>query len=119
MIYELREYAAVPDRAAQLHTRFREHVLDLFARHDLDVIGYWTDAADDGRIVYLLRFPDEATRTAAWAEFQADPEWLRVKSESEAHGPIVAEMTSRTLTQPSYWTARKAVGSDHHKELQA
>ena len=118
MIYELREYVAAPGRAAQLHNRFRDHVLDLFVRHQLDVVGYWNESDDDHRIVYLLRFADDAARAAAWAAFQADPDWKAVKAESEAHGPIVVEMTSRTLTEPPYWAARAAAVS-HHEELPA
>ena len=118
MIYELREYVAAPGRSAQLHNRFRDHVLDLFVRHQLDVVGYWSEADDDHRIVYLLRFVDDAARVAAWAAFQADPEWSSVKSRSEAQGPIVVEMTSRTLIQPPYWAARTAATS-HHEERRA
>jgi hypothetical protein len=103
VIYELREYTAAPGCAARLHDRFRNHVLQLFQRHGLDPAGFWTDAADPDRVLYLLRFPDEETRTAAWAAFRADPEWQTVKAESEAAGPIVAEMTSRMLGQPPYW----------------
>jgi hypothetical protein len=105
VIYELREYTAVPGRIGDLHDRFRRYTLALFARHGLTVVGYWTDAQDADRVVYLLSFPDEGARTAAWAGFQADAEWKRVKEQSEADGPIVARMTSRTLENPPYWTA--------------
>ncbi len=104
MIYELREYTAAPGRAEHLHERFRRHTLDLFARHGLNVAGYWYDGEDSARIVYLLTFPDEASRDAAWADFQADPDWQRAKDDSETEGPIVAEMSSRTLVSPPYWT---------------
>jgi len=116
VIYELREYTATPGRAERLHDRFRDHVLQLFERHGLEVVGYWTDAMDDGRVLYLLRFPNEETRTAGWAAFQADPEWHEVKSESEADGPIVAEMTSRVLSQPTYWTGTTALLSQDREE---
>lgn len=104
MLHELREYLAAPGRSAALHSRFADHTLPLFAKHGLDVAGYWTDAEDDGRIVYLLRFPDADARSAAWAAFQTDPEWQRVKARSEADGPIVAEMHSTTLAGVPYWT---------------
>lgn len=103
MLFELREYIAEPGRAADVHARFADHTMALFDKHDMEVVNFWTDAKDDGRIIYLLRFADEAAKKAAWAAFQADPEWQRVKAESEANGPIVAEMHSTTLAAVPYW----------------
>lgn len=103
MIYELREYRAVEGRDADLHDRFANHTFGLFERHGLPVVGYWIDPADQTRIVYLLRFPDQDTRDRAWSAFGADPEWKSVKAASEANGPIVAEISSTILTNPDYW----------------
>lgn len=61
------------------------------------------DAAERSRIVYLVRFADEAAQKQAWAAFQGDPEWQRVKSASEADGPLAAQMHSSTLTTTAYW----------------
>lgn len=105
MIYELREYVATPGAADRLNARFADHTLALFDRHGLNVAGFWTDAADPGRVVYLLTFPDEEAQRAAWQAFGADPEWKRVKAESESGGAIVAEMHSRNLVQAPYWPA--------------
>lgn len=104
MIYELREYLAAPGAAERLHRRFADHTLDLFARHGLDVVGFWQDDAEPRRIVYLLRFPDRQARERSWAAFQADADWHAVKRESEAEGPVVAEQISRVLVSPQYWT---------------
>ncbi|SEB59060.1 NIPSNAP family protein [Streptomyces melanosporofaciens] len=103
MIYELREYVAAPGRADALHLRFAEGTLSLFDKHRLDTVGFWTDREDAGRIVYLLRFPDEETRVQRWAAFQSDPDWKQLKAASETGGPIVAEMRSLSLTSPAYW----------------
>ncbi|TDC46172.1 NIPSNAP family protein [Actinomadura sp. KC345] len=113
MIYELREYTAAPGGAEALHARFADHTLALFERLGMEVAGFWSDLDDPGRILYLLRFPDEEARRAAWAAFQADPEWRRVKAESEAGGAIVETMTSRRLGTAPYWpheTTRSAAG---------
>jgi hypothetical protein len=103
MIYELREYVAVPGAREAVHARFAEGTLALFEKHGLDVVGFWTDEHDADRIVYLMRFADDETRRATWAAFQDDPDWKALKAASEANGPIVAEMHSRTLTSPEYW----------------
>lgn len=103
MIVELREYVAREGAARRVHERFRTIALPLFARHDIEVTGFWTDAADPDRIVYTVQFPDAQAQAAAWAAFQADPEWARAKAASEVDGPIIAEMTSRALVGVDYW----------------
>ncbi|TDP89948.1 NIPSNAP family protein [Labedaea rhizosphaerae] len=108
MLLELREYIAEPGRAADLHARFANHTMALFAKHDMEVAGFWADAEDDGRIIYLLRFADEAAKKAAWDAFKADPEWQRVKAASEENGPILAELNSTTLAAVPYWPGEQA-----------
>jgi hypothetical protein len=108
MIYELREYAATPGSVEALHARFADHTLGLFEKHGMEVVGFWTDQADANRLLYLLRFADEEAQCSAWAGFKADPDWKRIKAESEADGPIVAEMTSRTLGSTPYWSHETA-----------
>jgi hypothetical protein len=108
MIYELREYVAHENAVDRVHERFAEHALPLFGEHRLDTVGFWTDDADRTRILYLLRFADEAAQKRAWAAFQADPRWQEAKKTSESDGPIVASMFSRTLVPVSYWSAAGA-----------
>lgn len=105
MIYELREYVAHENAVDQVHARFAEHTLPLFTEHGLEPVGFWTDSADPTRVLYLLRFEDEAAQKRAWAGFQADTRWQEAKRASEEDGPIVAEMLSRTLEPVSYWSA--------------
>lgn len=103
MIYELREYIAHDQTQQQVHDRFRDATLPLFAKHGLDVVGFWTDQDDPRRILYLLRFDDPDAKTRAWQNFQQDPDWQQAKAASEAGGPIVAAMHSRTLQPVPYW----------------
>lgn len=103
MLHELREYVAEPGRAADLHARFADHTLGLFAKHGMSVVGFWTAASDEGRIFYLLRFASLEAKSAAWASFLADPVWLEVKASSEAAGPIVASMSSTVLASVPYF----------------
>lgn len=105
MIYELREYVAHDETVQQVHDRFADHTFGLFERHGIDVVGFWTDQQDPTRILYLVQFEDIAAQEKAWDGFRGDPEWAEVKARSEADGPIVAEMLSRTLAPVSYWPA--------------
>lgn len=48
--------------------------------------------------VYLLRWPDVATKECAWVSFLADEEWKEVKRRTNAeHGDLVGEIEGRTL----------------------
>lgn len=106
MIYELRTYKAVPGNADKMHRRFADHTLALFERHGIAVDGLWTAQDDPGTVVYIVRFASEEARKASWAAFQADEDWQRVKSESEADGPIVESMESLVLTPAAYGSGR-------------
>ncbi|WP_185973213.1 NIPSNAP family protein [Aeromicrobium piscarium] len=103
MIYELREYISQPGAEKKVHDRFAGVTLTLFERHGLEVAGFWVDEADPQRILYLLAFENAEAQECAWSRFQNDPEWKSAKSVSEADGPIVAEMISRTLRPVDYW----------------
>lgn len=97
MIYELREYVAVPGKREQVLARFADHTMALFAKHGMEVVSFWVDRGDADRLVYILRFPDDQTMAAAWEAFRSDPAWQAAKAASEAKGPIVAEVISRVL----------------------
>ena len=96
-IYELRTYVAEPGRMDVLLARFRNHTVELFARHGMTSIGYWVDAERPDTLVYLLVHADRPSATAAWEAFRADPEWVMVKSESEKDGAVVRSVTSSFL----------------------
>lgn len=102
MIYEYRTYHAVPGRLPELLARFRDHTLRIFARHGIESLGYWTSATPgcEHRLMYLVRFADEAAQAAAWPAFRADPEWQAVRSASEGNGPLL-ERYEAVLLQPT------------------
>ena len=65
----------------------------IFERFDIEVVGFWQEEVGrSDRLLYITRFTDSADRDAKWAAFQADPEWQRVRLETEAEGPIVARV---------------------------
>lgn len=101
VIYELREYQTVPGRMPALIARFRDHTLELFARHGLEVVFMsQTEFGDNitNELVYVLAFTDHGELHARWASFLGDPEWQQVKADSERDGPIVAAVRRRVLT---------------------
>ena len=91
-VYELRLYHAKEGKMNALKARFGDHTDAIFRRHNLKSIGYWSpqDAPDSQNLfIYILEHPNRQEAEKNWAAFQADPEWQKVKAESEANGPLV------------------------------
>lgn len=105
-IYEMRIYYPAPGKADELNARFRGHTTKLFEKHGMKNVAYWnelpTAEQPDGRLVYVMAYPDRAAREASWRGFVSDPEWLKVQSASEANGKIVARVESIFMTMADY-----------------
>ena len=104
-VFELRTYTAAPGKLDELHRRFREHTLEFFEQHGMENIGYWTPQAapaSTNTIVYLLAHESKAAAEKSWAAFSADPEWQKVKRDSEADGPLVTKVESVFLNPTDY-----------------
>lgn len=105
-VYELRTYYPAPGKAAALNARFREHTMTLFAKHGMTNVAYWnetpTTEQPEGRLVYVLAYPDRAARDADWAAFVADPAWKAVVASSEASGKLVTRVDSVFMTMADY-----------------
>lgn len=105
-VFELRTYVANPGKFEALQSRFRDHTCDLFKKHGMENVGYWVpqDEKDGkgGTLVYLLAFPSREAAQKSWAAFQADPEWKKVKGESEKDGGLVKEVKSVYLDPTDY-----------------
>jgi hypothetical protein len=53
--------------------------------------------------VYLLEWPDEEAKRAAWARFMADEEWKEIKRVTSAkHGDLVGAIEERILAPTAY-----------------
>ena len=104
MIFELRSYVAMPGRLPDLHKRFREHTTKLWEKAGWNMVGFWTykHGGRSDTLVYMLAWPDQQVRDAAFAEFGRDPEWLRARDESEVNGPLVARITAEILQPTDY-----------------
>jgi hypothetical protein len=63
-----------------LHARFREHTNALFRKHGMTIVGFWQPVTKPDQLIYVLAYKDAAARDAAWAAFQADPEWMKVRA---------------------------------------
>lgn len=102
-LFEMRTYYAAPGRLDDLHARFREHTMALFAKHGMTNLGYWVPVQNtDNKLIYVLAYPDRAARDASWKAFGADPEWQRARAASEANGALVARVEQLFLNATDF-----------------
>src|SRR4029077_6099475 len=88
-VFEMRTYTAADGKLAAVNARFRDNTRRIFDRHNMKSVGYWTPLEgpnSDTTLIYILEHPSREAAKKNWAEFQADPEWVKVKAESEAGG---------------------------------
>jgi len=104
-VYELRMYHVNPGKMEALIARFGDHTDALFKRHNMKSIGYWRpeDAPNSENLfVYVLEHPSREEARKNWAAFQADPEWKKVKAESETQGPLADHIDSYFMDPTSF-----------------
>ena len=94
-VYELRTYHTNPGKLADLNTRFRDHTLKLFEKHGMTNIGYWVpqdEPAHSNTLIYVIAHESREQAKKNWDAFGADPEWVKVRTASEANGKIVEKV---------------------------
>jgi hypothetical protein len=104
-VYELRLYHVNPGKMDALKTRFGDHTDAIFKQHNMKSVGYWVpqDAPSSQNLfVYILEHPSREDAEKNWKAFQADPEWQRVKAESEKNGALVDHIDHYFMDPTSY-----------------
>ena len=102
--FEIRMYTAEPIKDGvggidNLHQRFREKEVSIFEKHGAEVIAVWQRLDDPNTLVWMLAYKDRAHRTAVWAAFAADPEWVELRQKYEV--PISANTFMMSATDYS------------------
>jgi hypothetical protein len=96
-VFELRTYTAPDGKLGDLHTRFRDHTIRIFNKHGMKSVIYLSpqDTPDSANtLIYVLEHPSREAAKKAWADFQADPEWVKVAADSQVNGRIVSKVVS-------------------------
>ena len=102
-VFELRTYTAPPGRLEALEARFRDHTIRLFKKHGMEAIGYWTPQDkpnSENTLIYVLVHPSREAATKNWAEFQADPEWVKARADSIKDGPLTTKTPDSVFMDP-------------------
>jgi heme-degrading monooxygenase HmoA len=103
-VYQLRIYKLHPGNEAHFHDRFRDQCMPIMKRYGFDIV-FTSQSGPDGHaeFVYLLRWKDRATQTAAWKAFLADPKWIAIKKSTSAkYGDLVDDVQDRSLDMLPY-----------------
>ena len=104
MIYELRVYRCVPGKLPALNNRLANITLKIWERHGIKQAGFFTTLIGESNqeLTYLLQWESMADREKKWNAFQADPEWIAKRAETEKDGPIVENVSVQLLTPTAY-----------------
>ena len=105
VVFELRVYHTFEGKLDDLLARFRDHTITIFNRHGMKSVAYWTptDEPLKGKtLFYILKHPSRDAAKANWAAFQQDPEWKKVKAESEKNGPLTNHIDSYFMDPTSF-----------------
>jgi len=112
LVFELRTYQSTPGKLDNLLARFRDHTTALFKRHGMGQFGYFvpTEKKDGAgeKLIYILSHKDAETCAASFKAFRADPDWVKVKAESEVTGSLtVKDGVQSVLMAPTDFSPAK------------
>lgn len=104
-VFELRTYTAPPGKLGELHARFRNHTLGLFAKHGIENVAYFAPQdppLSENTLIYLIAHASREAAKASFTAFGNDPEWQKVAQDSQVNGKIVAKLESVFLDATDY-----------------
>ncbi len=96
-VFELRTYTVEEGKLSNLLALFRDYALRILEKHGITHVGYWVpqDSPGSGNtLIYIISHDSRDAALKSWEAFRDDPEWQRVKEESQADGRIVANVES-------------------------
>ena len=104
MVYELRTYSAMPGRLPDLNRRFADITMGFFKKHQIQVVGFWTNelGGSSDQLLYILAWESLADREKKWGGFFADQDRLAKFAETEKNGPLVRRLTAQILKPTAY-----------------
>ena len=104
-VYELRMYHVNEGKMDALIARFGDHTDAIFRRHNIKSIGFWRpqdEPYSQSLFVYILEHPSREEARKNWAAFHADPEWRKVKADSETNGVLANHIDSYFMDPTSF-----------------
>jgi hypothetical protein len=110
-LFELRHYTASPGKLDALIARFRDHTMELFAKHGMTNVVYTVPIEPDkgaGEVLlYFVSHPSHAMALNSWESFRTDPAWITARDESQADGVPLAARVESTMLVPAEFSPLK------------
>ncbi|MBN4046858.1 NIPSNAP family protein [bacterium AH-315-P07] len=104
-IYELRTYTTNDGKLDDLHARFANHTNQLFVRHNMTLIGYWTPSEGDTKgntLTYLIGHESRDAAKKNWQGFINDANWKKAYADSRKDGALVKNIDNVFLDPTDY-----------------
>ncbi len=105
-VINLRIYESPSERAAAKKIEmFNEHELAIFRKVGLTplLFGETIIGSKMPNLTYMLHFPDDAARNAAWGKFGGDPDWKKLSSIPEyTDKELITNITNKILKTTDY-----------------
>jgi len=96
-VFELRTYTTLDGRLPNLLARFGDHTMRIFENHDMHNVGYFVpqdSPASENTLIYVISHDSREAAEKSWGAFRDDPQWQRVRAESQVDGEIVSNVES-------------------------
>jgi len=96
-VFEIRTYTTEEGKLDALLTRFRDHTTKLFEKHGMTNVGYWVpqdEPKSKNTLIYIIAHESREAAKKNWDGFRNDPDWNKVRTDSEAAGKIVNKVDS-------------------------
>ena len=93
-IFEMRTYHCNDGKLDELQARFRNYTNELFAKHGMEVVGYWVPIDEKDTFFYILAFPDKKASNKSWKAFMGDPDWQKAYADSIVNGNLIKSVKS-------------------------
>ncbi len=103
-VFELRTYQASKYNLGLLLARFRNHTVDLFKKHGMTNLVYFTENGKDDMLIYLLAHKTKEAGLASFNTFRVDPDWVTARDASEklAKGSITLSVKSEYMVPTDF-----------------
>lgn len=101
-VFELRTYHAHEGKLPDLLSRFENHTVALFEKHQMTNIGYWVPTEQENTLIYILSHESKTAAKKSWQAFIADPVWKKAYAASKTNGPLVKKLTSEFMTSTHF-----------------
>ena len=104
MLYELRTYETFNHNKRAFHERFEKHAMRIKQNYGFKMGGSWAEViVEMPNFTSVLEWQDLNTRQDAWAKFNSDKEWTKIKVESaKEHGRLVSKTRNKILKPTPY-----------------